>query len=636
MTAESHEFKTELKQLLDIIIHSLYSNKDIFLRELISNACDAIDKLRFESLTDQDLLEGSSDWKIRITADKDNATLTVSDNGIGMSRDSIVSDLGTIARSGTQSFIEQLKTAEAQDRPELIGQFGVGFYASLMVADRVTVISRPAGAGAEAVRWETDGQGTFTVEPAERDGRGTDVILHLKEDDRGYLEPWKIREIVKQYSDFIEHPIVMDREEEKDEDGEKVKTVVEDVLNSQKALWLRPKAEVTEDELKEFYHHVSHHFDDPRKTIHYAAEGVQEFTALMFIPTQKPFDLYWPDAKRGLQLYVKRVFITDHCEKVVPPYLRFLKGVVDSSDLPLNVSREMIQQNPLLDRIRGALVKKVLGTLEEMKKEENDDYLAFYREFGPVLKEGLSDFAADRERLAGLLYFESTRAEPGTMRTLADYVENLPEGDEEIYYLIGENRALVESSPLLESFKARDREVLLLTDPIDEWAIPALREYKGKKLVAVDHGELEEDEKAKEEREETEKEFKDLFGFLAEKIEDVKSVRLSRRLKESAACLVADEGDPGAHMQRLLKRMGREGELPEAKRVLELNAEHPAVKALHGLYEKSPHDPRVEAYGRLLYDQAVIAEGSAVTDPTGLARRINDLLARDATRTGGD
>ena len=632
MTTESHAFKTELKQLLDIIIHSLYSNKDIFLRELISNACDAIDKIRFESLTNQELLAGDADWKIKITPDEQDHTLTISDNGVGMSRESIVEDLGTIARSGTQAFLKQLEHAEAADRPDLIGQFGVGFYACLMVADRVTVVSRPAGADAEAVQWETDGQGTFTVQPATRAGRGTDVILHIKEEDQAYLQPWKLREIVKKYSDFIEHPIVMDREEEKEEDGQKTKTTVEEVLNSRKALWLRPRNEITPDDYKEFYHHVSHNFDEPRKTIHYTAEGVQEFTALLFLPEKRPFDLYWPEAKFGLQLYVRRVFITDSCEKLLPPYLRFVKGVVDSSDLPLNVSREVIQQNPLLDRIRGALVKKVLSSLEELRDDTPDDYRAFFADFGPVLKEGVSEVTADQRRLADLLLFETTRTEPGERITLADYVKRMPVKQKAIYYLIGENRALVAQSPLLETFRARDYEVLLLTDTIDEWALPALNEYEERPLKPIDRGEFEDEDdeekgEAADARKEAEETYKDLCGYLKEKLDDVKNVRLSRRLKESAACLVADEDGVSAHLERLLKKMGQGEEMAARKRVLELNPDHPAVQALQKLYAGSPKDPRVVDHAHLLLDQAIIAEGSAVRDPAALARRINALLA---------
>lgn len=631
MATESHEFKTELKQLLDIIIHSLYSNREIFLRELVSNACDAVDKVRFESLTATDLLEGDDDWKIKITADKDAGTLTVSDNGIGMSQGEIMESLGTIARSGTQAFMTQLKDAEAKDRPELIGQFGVGFYASLMVADRVEVVSRRAGAGSDAVRWETEGQGTFTVEAAERASRGTDVILHLKDDAKEFLEPARIRSIVRRYSDFIEHPITMDREEEKEEDGEKVKTTVEDVLNSQKALWLRPKDEISDEDLKEFYHHVAHAFDDPLKTIHFAAEGTHEFTALMFLPGKRPFDLYMPDMKHGLQLYVKRVFIMDNCEKLLPPWLRFVKGVVDSSDLPLNVSRELLQENPLLDRIRGALVKKVLATLTEMKDEAPDDYLTFWREFGAVLKEGLTDFSADRDKMAELMLFDSTATDGETKVSLADYVQRMPVKQKDIYYLIGDDRARLAGSPYLEKCRAEGFEVLLLTDSVDEWAVNALGEYEGRKLTAVDRGDFEaDDEDESPEKKETEAKFEDLCKLLGDRIDEVKSVRLSSRLAESAACLVADEGDPGANMERLLKKMGRGEEMPEAKRILELNAAHPAVEALQALHKESPDDPRVEDYARLLYDQAVIAEGSTVKDPAAMARRINALLARDA------
>jgi molecular chaperone HtpG len=612
------QFKTELKQVLHIIIHSLYSHKDIFLRELISNASDAIDTVRFQSLTRAEVLEDDSDWKIKIIPDERSGTLTISDNGVGMSRESIVENLGTIARSGTRAFLESLQQADARDRPQLIGQFGVGFYSAFMVADKVTVVSRPHGPKTEGVKWESDGEGAFTVEPVEKETRGTDVILHLRPDDREFLEEGRLRQIVKQYSDFVEHPIVLVVERE----GKKV----EETLNKRRAIWLRPKSEITPEEYNEFYKHLAHDTENPAKVIHYTVEGAVEFRALLYIPAHRPFDLLWGDQKKGLHLYIQRVFIMDDCEALLPLYLRFVKGVVDSPDLPLNVSREMLQQSAPLERIKANLTLKVLRTLDEMKRKEHDAYVGFYRELGTLLKEGVTQDWSNREELAGLLLFESTGTEPGKLTDLAGYIERMPVGQKEIYYLLGETRELLEHSPYLESFKARGEEVLLLTEPIDEFVVGALPEYKGKRLKAVDRGRL--DEAVDEGKR---KAFQGLLDFMKERLGEVKEVRLSNRLKESAACLVAEEGAPGAHMQELLRRLGRGHELPPAKKILEVNPDHPAVAAMHKLYERDRSDARLEKYCRLLYEEAVIAEGSKVKDPAALGRLINELLVKDAS-----
>jgi molecular chaperone HtpG len=625
MSTETLQFKTELKQLLHLIVHSLYSHKDIFLRELISNASDAIDTLRFQALTRHELLEpGGSEWKIKITPDEKNGTLTISDNGIGMTRDSIVENLGTIARSGTRAFLEALRKADAQQRPELIGQFGVGFYSSFMVADRVTVVSRPAGGTRDdAVKWESDGQGEFSVESVAKDTRGTDVILHLRHDSMEFIKPWSIRELVKTYSDFVEHPIVMDVESE--EEGQKV--TAEEILNSQKALWLRNKSEVTPEEYNDFYKHLAHDFENPLKVIHFKVEGVIEFRSLLYIPAHRTMDLLFPsESRKGLQLYIQRVFIMDNCEAMLPPYLRFVKGVVDSPDLPLNVSREILQQSAPLEKIRSNLVNKVLSTLDEMKRREEEQYLKFFKELGGILKEGVGQDWSNRERIAGLLLFESTRTEAGKFTTLDEYLERMPVSQEAIYYLIGEARAQTEHSPYLESFRAAGQEVLLLHDPvIDEFAMNHLGEYKGKKLQAVDKGEL----KGGEIEEAKKKEFQALLDFMKSKLPEVKDVRLTHRLKESAACLVAEEGDLGVHMQRLMARYGQEA--PETKKILEINPDNPAVQAVRQLFAKGGGDGRVEKYCRLLYDEAVIAEGSKVPNPQAFAQRINELLVRDAT-----
>ncbi len=619
------EFKTELKQLLDLIIHSLYTKKEIFLRELVSNAADAVDKVRFQSLTDSNLLEGNSDWKIKLIPDEASNTLTIRDNGIGMSRESIVENLGTIARSGTREFLANLQAANAQQRPELIGQFGVGFYASFMVADHVTVLSRMAGPVSDGVKWESDGQGEYTVEPYEKESRGTDVILHLREDAKEFLQIHRLRSIVQQYSNFIDHPIVADVEKETDGN----KTTDEETLNSRKALWLRNKAEITAEEYNAFYKQVSRDFEDPLKTIHLAAEGQMEFRAVMFIPAHKPFDFFGPQPKAGLDLYVRRVLIMHECEELMPTYLRFVKGVVDSSDLPLNVSRETLQHNPLLARIRGNLVTRVLKTLDEMKTSEFDTYLKFYKEFGPVLKEGTGQDFANREKIADLLLFESTKTKPGEFTTLAKYLEGMTTEQKEILYLTGESREQIENSPYLESFKARGHEILLLTDPVDEYVVGSLNTYKEKPLKAVDRGNVD-DSADDESKKAAQEKFKGLLAGLKDKLTEVKEVRLSSRLKESAACLVAEEHAMGAHMERLMQRMGRGQDIPPGARILELNPDHPTVEAMRVLHEKNAADPRLEDFGRLLYDEAVIAEGSKVKDPSAFSRRINDLIAKAA------
>jgi molecular chaperone HtpG len=622
MSHETLQFKTELKQLLHLIIHSLYSHKDIFLRELISNASDAIDTIRFQSLTKQELLEGNSDWKIKLIPDEKASTLTISDNGVGMSKESIIENLGTIARSGTRGFVEALKQADVQDRPELIGQFGVGFYSSFMVADRVTVISRMAGSPQDGVKWESTGQGDFTVEPVEKPTRGTDVILHLREDSKEFLQPWRLRELVKKYSDFVEHPIVMDVEKTEGDE----KKVVEETLNSRKALWLRNRSEITPEAYKEFYHHLSHDFHDPAKTIHYKAEGTIEFKALLYIPSKRPFDLMFADHRKGLQLYIQRVFIMDDCEALLPPYLRFVRGVVDSPDLPLNVSREILQQSAPLEKIRSNLTSKVLSTFDEMKRKEYEAYIPVFQELGSILKEGVYQDWTNREKIADLLLFESTRTERGKYTTLEKYVEAMPVSQTEIFYLTGETRELLENSPYLERFKAYGQEVLLLTDPVDELVVNSLAEYKGKKLKAVDKGEV----GAAESDETRKKEFQPLLDYMKSKLPEIKDVRLSTRLKESAVCLVSEEGEMGAHLERLMARWGREKEIPQTKKILEVNPEHPAMRAMKELFSAHPAEERLEKYTRLLYDQALIAEGSKVKDPLAFSQRINELLARDA------
>jgi len=631
--AEKLEFKTELKQLLHIITHSLYSHREIFLRELISNASDAINKIKFDSLAHEDVLEDNKDWKIKIIPDREKGTLTVSDNGIGLSRDAAVDQLGTIAKSGTRAFLEQLRTQNVANRPDLIGQFGVGFYSAFMVADRVTVVSRPAGDPKQGVRWESEGQGEFTVETVEKPGRGTEVILHLKDDAKEFLDEWRLRELVKKFSNFIEHPVVMDIEKASPvasapgEEGKK--EVVEETLNAREAIWLRQKREVKPEEYAEFYKQIAGDTEEPARVLHYGVEGAQEYKVLLFLPGHRPFEMDWGETKVGPRLYVQRVLIMDHCEELLPPYLRFVKGVVDSSDLPLNVSRELLQQNPLLEKMRDEIVRSVLKELAAMKDDEHDKYVSFYRALGDVLKEGVGRDWNNREQLADLLLFESMKTEAGKYTTLAQYVEAMRAEQKEIFYLIGETREQIEHSPYLEVFRSRGQDVLLLTDTIDEFMVSGLREYKGKHLKPVDRGDLDEDRDTSKSKEEGER-FKGLLDYLKSKLDEVSEVRLSKRLKESAACLVAPQWGMTAHMERLMQRMGRAELAAGSKRALEINPEHPAVVAMRDLHEKKADDARLEAYARLLYDQAVLAEGSKVKDPSAFARRINELLARDA------
>ncbi len=618
MAKKTMKFKTELEQLLHLITHSLYSHREVFLRELISNACDAIDKVRFEGLNNPDLLDGESDWKISIRADQEAKTLTISDNGIGMSKASVIENLGTIAHSGTKAFLAKAKEMDVQDNPELIGQFGVGFYASFMVADEVTVVTKAHDE--EAVKWNSKGTGNFTISDAEKEHRGTDIVLHLKEDAAEYLDEWTIRSTVKKFSDFLEHPVVLFTTV-KDEKTE-VEEEKEEQINTQKAIWLRQKSEIKAEEYAEFYKHVSHDMKDPAETIHYNAEGAIEFKALLFIPEAKPFDMMMNnDPKAHLNLYVQRVFISNEFDNLLPGYLRFVKGVVDSSDLPLNVSREILQENPMLDKIRKNLVGRVLKTLAAMKKKDYDKFLKFHEEFSSILKEGLQSDWENKEKIADLLLFESTAKDAGEKTCFADYVENMGDDQEEILYLAGENRTAIANSPYLESFKADGKEVLLMIDPIDDFVIPQLMEYKGKKLKAVNKGELEED---KEKLKDEEKQFEGFIGYAKDLLDGVKEVKLTSRLKDSAAVLVGDEYSMSPHIEEMMRRMGQE--VPPRESVLELNPEHAVVKKVQALYDTDQKDPKVGTLTQLLHDQAVIASGAKIDDPAGFAARLNEVL----------
>ena len=632
MSAQKMEFKTEVKQLLDLMIHSLYSHKEIFLRELISNASDAIDKARYESLTNSAVIEGSGDWKIKITADKNAGTLTVSDNGIGMTKEEAVKALGTIAHSGTKEFLDILQKKEIKDNPELIGQFGVGFYSSFMVADKVVLITRKAGeTGGRGVRWESTADGSFTVEDIEKEQKGTDVILHLKEEEKKYLESWELRNIIKKYSDYIEHSVVMDVEREVDsaiEKGKKVKITEEETLNSRKAIWLKNKSEISQDEYNEFYRHISHDLADPLKTIHYKAEGTSEFTVLVYVPSKAPFNIFYKDFKMGPTLYVKRVQIMDHCEDLIPVYLRFVKGVVDSSDLPLNISREILQSNRQVETIRKSITKQVLDTLSGLKEHEYDAYLNFYHEFGKVLKEGLHFDFPRKEQIADLLLFPSTRTERGALTTFQKYLDAMKEGQEDIYYITGSSLEETLSSPYLEAFREKGYEVLIMLDEVDDFIMGGL-EYKGKHLKSVTRGDIKLDKTDESDRKKAAEKFGKILEFIKKTLkEDVKDVRMSSRLKDSACCLVSDEGDMGPQMEKIFKAMGQE--VPGDKRILEINPSHPVIEAMQSILEKDGGNPVLSEYARLLYDQAVLLEGSKPKDPTAFARSVAKLMAENA------
>ena len=633
MTKTSLEFKTEVKQLLDLMIHSLYSHKEIFLRELISNASDAIDRVRYEALTNSSVTEGDSELKIKIVPDSDAGTLTISDNGIGMTKDEIIEALGTIAHSGTKEFMAALQSKEVKDNPELIGQFGVGFYSSFMVADSVTVITRKAGMkDQKAVKWESTADGFYSIDEVDKEGKGTDIILHLKEDEKKYLEEWEIRSVVSKYSDYIEHPVVMDIEREKEskiKEGEKVKVKEEETLNSKKAIWLKDKSSIEENEYNEFYKHISHDFSAPAKVIHYKAEGTSEFNALLYIPSKVPMDIFYKEYQIGPALYVKRVQIMDHCEQLIPIYLRFVKGVVDSSDLPLNVSREILQNNRQIEVINKSITKKILDTLTDMKKNEYDNYILFFNEFGRVLKEGIHYDFARKEAISDLLLFHATSKTDGTYTTLQDYVDNMKEGQEEIYYITGSSREDIMKSPYIEAFKEKGYDVLIMLEEVDDVIMSSLGEFKGKKIKSVIKGDIDLDKSSEEDKKEAEKKLETLIALIKEQLkDDVQDVRLSGRLKDTACCLVAQEGGMDPQMEKLMKQMGQQ--MPENKRILELNPKHPLFEAMNKIFEKDQKAVALEEYITLLYNQALLLEGSKPKDPAAFASAVTKLMVKDA------
>jgi len=627
---ETLGFQAEVKQLLQLMIHSLYSNKEIFLRELISNASDALDKLRFESIARPSLMEGHSELAISVRVDRTAHTITVSDNGVGMSRSEAIEHLGTIAKSGTREFFAQL-TGDQQRDAQLIGQFGVGFYSSFIVADRVTVVTRRAGeAATDAVRWESDGGGEFSVEPAERGESGTDVTLHLREGEDELLDGFRLKSIVSKYSDHISAPIRMSKETWDKDKAEMVASDELETVNQASALWTRAKGDITDEQYQEFYRHVSHDFGEPLAWTHSRVEGRTEYTQLLYIPARAPFDLWDRNQRHGIKLYVKRVFIMDDAEQLMPPYLRFVRGVIDSSDLPLNVSREILQESRDVKAIREGSTRRVLSLLEELAENQKDKYATFYKEFGQVLKEGVGEDPANRERIAALLRFSSTA--PGSEEptvSLKDYVGRMKERQERIYYVTADSLDAARSSPHLEIFGKKGIEVLLLADRVDEWMLSFLHEFEGKALVSVAKGGLElgafADEQEKAAQEKTADEYKDLVAKVKAVLGDrVKDVRVTFRLTDSAACLVSDEHEMSGHLQRLLKAAGQKA--PETRPILELNPSHALVERLRG----SERD--LADWAQLLLDEALLAEGGQLDEPATFVRRMNRLLLDAAAR----
>ncbi|MCA2262265.1 molecular chaperone HtpG [Mycobacterium marseillense] len=637
---EQLEFQAEARQLLDLMVHSVYSNKDSFLRELISNASDALDKLRLEAFRNKDLDVDTSDLHIEIDVDHQARTLTIRDNGIGMTRAEVVDLIGTLAKSGTAELRQQLREAKNAKNEaaseELIGQFGIGFYSSFMVADKVELLTRKAGES-DATKWESSGEGTYTIESIDGAPQGTSVILHLKPEDaedelHDYTSEFKLRGLVKKYSDFIAWPIRMQverREPAAEEGGEETVTIETETLNSMKALWARPKDEVSEEEYKEFYKHIAHAWDDPLEVIAMKAEGTFEYQALLFIPSHAPFDLFNRDAQIGIQLYVKRVFIMGDCDQLMPEYLRFVKGVVDAQDMSLNVSREILQQDRQINAIRRRLTKKVLSTIKDLQSERPDDYRTFWTQFGRVVKEGLLSDFDNQDTLLQISSFASTHSEEEAT-TLAQYVERMKDGQTQIFYATGETRQQILKSPHLEAFKAKGYEVLLLTDPVDEVWVGTVTEFDGKPLQSIAKGEVDlsaEGDESEAEREEQQKEFADLLTWLKDTLADhVKEVRLSTRLTDSPACLITDAFGITPALARLYRASGQD--IPVGKRILELNPNHPLVTGLRQAHQDRSDDPSIAETAELLYGTALLAEGGALDDPARFAEMLADRLAR--------
>ena len=625
--SETLGFQAEVKQLLHLMIHSLYSNKEIFLRELVSNASDACDKLRFQAIDNPELMQGDADLRIRVEYDADKRTVTISDNGIGLSREDAVQNLGTIARSGTKEFFSQL-TGDKQKDANLIGQFGVGFYSSFIVADKVSVLSRRADAPeTEAVLWESDGQGEFSVTQVEKADRGTSVTLHLREEEDEFLSGWKLREILRRYSDHISLPIQMLKEEWSEEKSAQVKTTEWETVNQANALWTRAKNEITDEQYKEFYKHVSHDFEDPLAWTHNRVEGRSEYTQLLFVPKRAPFDLWDRDGRRGVKLYVKRVFIMDDADQLLPTYLRFVRGVIDSADLPLNVSREILQESRDVRSIREGSTKRILMLLEDMAENKPDDYKVFWEQFGQVLKEGAGEDVANQERIAKLLRFASTHDNSANQTvSLADYVSRMKEGQDKIYYVTAESHAAASNSPHLEIFRKKGIEVILMSDRVDEWMLSFLREFDGKSLVSIAKGGLDleqlADEDEKKRQEEVAEQSKPLIERLQKALDGkVKEVRATARLVDSPACVVVDSNELSPHILRMLQAAGQEA--PEVKPILEINPEHPLLGRV-----KDASDDDFGDWAQVLLDQAMLAEGAHLKDAAGFVKRLNALLLK--------
>ncbi len=629
---ETRGFETEAKQLLHLMIHSLYSNKEIFLRELVSNASDAADKLRFEALNNGDLYENDPELRIRVEFDAEAKTISIADNGIGMSREEVVENLGTIAKSGTAQFMSNLTGDQAKDS-QLIGQFGVGFYSAFIVADKVEVFTRRAGSNAaEGVHWESQGEAEYAIETVEKAERGTKIVLHLKSDQEEFADGWRLRSVIKKYSDHISLPIEMEKQsmgapeegddaEKKEDDAPEFETV-----NTATALWTRSRSEISDEEYNEFYKHVSHDFAEPMKWSHNRVEGKLDYTSLLFIPAKAPFDMYNREAARGLKLYVQRTFIMDDAEQFLPLYLRFVKGVVDSNDLSLNVSREILQKDPNIDSMRSALTKRVLDTLEKVAKNDAEKYAGFWQEFGQVLKEGPAEDFGNKEKIAGLFRFATTHTDTDTQdQSLADYVSRMKEGQDKIYYIAAENYVTAKSSPHLEVFRKKGIEVILMSDRVDDWMMGHLTEFDGKSFQDVGKGELDlgdlDTEEEKKAQEKIEEEFKDFAERIQSVLSDkVEKVRVTHRLTESPACLVVGEHDMGAQMRRLMEQAGQN--VPESKPTIEINPEHPLLQKM----DQESDEDRFSDLALVIYDQANLAEGGSLEDPAAYVRRLNKLL----------
>jgi molecular chaperone HtpG len=638
MTAEANQetlgFQTEAKQLLHLMIHSLYSNQEVFLRELISNASDAIDKLRFKALSEEGLLESNAEFAVKVEVDKEAHTITISDNGIGMNRDEVIENLGTIAKSGTAQFMEML-TGDQQKDSQLIGQFGVGFYSAFIVAEKVEVLTRCAGEPITAgVHWESQGEAEFSIGNVEKADRGTTIILHLKKECTEFADDWRVRSVIKKYSDHISVPVLMQKpatpaaDEEKGAEGAEVaedQAVEFETVNEATALWTRSRSEVSDEEYREFYKHVSHDFEEPQSWSHNRVEGKLEYTSLLYLPTRAPFDMWNREGARGLKLYVQRTFIMDEADQFLPMYLRFMKGVVDSSDLSLNISREVLQQDPQVDAMRSALTKRVLDMLGKLAKSEGDEYAGFWKEFGQVLKEGPAEDFANKEKIAKLLRFSTTQTDKAEQdQSLEDYVSRMQEGQEKIFYVVAENHNTAKSSPHLEVFRKKGIEVLLLSDRVDDWLMNHLREFDGKQFQDVARGELDLGELSAEEKTEQEQLEKDSQGLierlktvLSEQVEDV---RASSRLTDSPACLVVGEQDMGAQMRRIMEAAGQE--VPVSKPILEVNPTHPLVERM----DAEADEDRFADLAAIIFDQANLAEGGQLEDPAAYVTRLNKLL----------